>query len=321
VELRQLRFFVRLAQELHFGRAAAQEHIAQPAFSQQIRRLEQELGVRLFNRTSRRVELTEPGRVFVGQARSILEAASDAITLVRQAGVGKQGRLRVAYANGADRGVPPKVIDRFRAAHPRVELSLSMQYDEECRVQLRSKEIDAAFFWMPLGDVDDLAWRPVVSEPLVVAVSQRHALATNSSVTPLQVAAEPLVWYARHWSPGSWDTIIGSVYLRHGHTPNVIAEEASQECMVRGVRAAAGLTIVTASTARQLRVDDVVYRPFTEPAPTVDIGLAWRADNTSPLVQSLVRIAGDVADASPANRASIETDLVLDTGRGRHDAI
>jgi DNA-binding transcriptional LysR family regulator len=296
VELRQLRYFVSLTEELHFGRAAEREHIAQPAFSQQIRRLERDLGVQLFNRTSRRVELTEPGRLFVGQARSILEAADDAITLVRHAGAGKHGRLRVAYSNGSDRGVPPEVIDRFRAEHPRVDLSLSMQYDEECRIQLRSKEIDAAFFWMPLGDYDDLAWHPVVSEPLVVAVPGQHALASMGSVTPGQVAAEPLVWFARHWSPGSWDTIIGAVFRRHGLTPNVVVEEASQESMVRGVLAVAGVTIVTASTARQLRVDDVVYRPFTEPAPTVDIGLAWRADDTSPLVRSLVRIAADLSD-------------------------
>lgn len=294
MELRQLRYFVSLTEELHFGRAAEREHIAQPAFSQQIRRLERDLGVRLFNRTSRRVELTEPGRLFVGQARSILEAANDAITLVRHAGAGKHGRLRVAYSNGSDRGVPPEVIDRFRAEHPRVDLSLSMQYDEECRIQLRSKEIDAAFFWMPLGDYDDLAWHPVVSEPLVVAVPEQHALASMGSVTPGQVAAEPLVWFARHWSPGSWDTIIGAVFRRHGLTPNVVVEEASQESMVRGVLAVAGVTIVTASTARQLRVDDVVYRPFTEPAPTVDIGLAWRADDTSPLLRSLVRIAADL---------------------------
>ena len=126
VELRQLRYFVSLTEEMHFGRAAEREHIAQPAFSQQIRRLERELGVQLFNRTSRRVELTEPGRVFVGQACSILEAANDAIALVRHVGAGKQGRLRVAYSNGSDRGVPLDVIDRFRAEHPRVELSPMM---------------------------------------------------------------------------------------------------------------------------------------------------------------------------------------------------
>ncbi len=298
-----MRYFISLATELHFGHAAEREHIAQPAFSQQIRRLERELGVQLFNRTSRRVELTEPGRVFVGQARSILEAANDATALVRQAGAGKQGRLRVAYSNGSDRGVPPEVIDRFRAEHPRVELCLSMQYDEECRVQLRSKEIDAAFFWMPLGEYEDLAWRPVVSEPLMVAVPEWHALASVDCVTPGQVAAQPLVWFARHWSPGSWDTIIGAVFFRHGLTPNVIVEEASQESMVRGVLAVAGVTIVTASTSRQLRIGDVVYRPFTEPSPAVDIGLAWRAEDNSPLLRSLVRVAAGFSDPALARSA------------------
>jgi DNA-binding transcriptional LysR family regulator len=303
VELRQLRYFVCLTEELHFGHAAEREHIAQPAFSQQIRRLERELGVQLFNRTSRRVELTEPGRVFAGQACSILEAANDAMALVRQAGAGKQGRLRVAYSNGSDRGAPPEVIDRFRAEHPSVELSLSVQYDQECRVQLRSKEIDAAFFWMPLGEDEDLAWQPVVSEPLMVAMPARHALAVMDTVTPGQVAVQPLVWFARHRSPGSWDTIIGAVFLRHGLTPNVIVEEASQESMVRSVLAVAGVTIVTASTARQLRIDDVVYRPFTDPSPAAEIGLAWRTDDTSPLLRSLVRIAAGFSDLALARSA------------------
>ena len=144
MELRQLRYFLTVAEELHFGRAAEREHIAQPAFSQQVRRLEQELGVQLFDRTSRRVQLTEPGRLFVELARSILDQTNDAIALVRQAAHGKEGRLRLAYANGSDRGVPAAVVDRFRAEHPTVELTLSTQYDEESRIDLRAGDIDAS---------------------------------------------------------------------------------------------------------------------------------------------------------------------------------
>lgn len=298
MELRQLRFFLAVAEELHFGRAAEREHIAQPALSQHVRRLEQELGVSLFDRTSRRVRLTEPGRVFVDLARAMLEQADDAVARVRQASHGKEGRLRLAYANGSDRGVPAAVVDRFRSRNPHVELTLSTQYDEAGRVQLRSGDIDAAFFWMPLGDFDDLAQCRVACEPLVVAVAQGHHLAGLDQLTPEQVAAEPLVWFARHWSPGSWDTIIASVFLRHGLTPKVVVEEATQEGMVRGVLAAAGVTIVTATTARQLNVPDVVYRPFADPQPHVDVGLAWRADDTSPVVRSLVAIAAEFDESS-----------------------
>ena len=299
MEQRQLRYFLTVAEELHFGRAAEREHIAQPAFSQQIRRLEQELGVQLLDRTSRRVQLTEPGRLFVDLARGLLEQTNDAIALVRQAGHGREGRLRLAYANGSDRGVPAAVVDRFRIEHPLVELTLSTQYDEENRVQLRAGDIDAAFVWMPLGDFDDLACRRVATEPLMVAVAQQHPLAALDQVTPEQVAAEPLVWFARHWSPGSWDTMIASVFVRHGLTAKVVVEEASQEGMVRGVLAAAGVTIVTASTARQLNVPGVVYRPFIDPAPSVDIGLTWRANDTSPILKALVEIAADYSDTSP----------------------
>lgn len=298
MELRQLRFFLAVAEELHFGRAAEREHIAQPALSQHVRRLEQELGVLLFDRTSRRVRLTEPGRVFVDLARAMLEQADDAIARVRQAGHGKEGRLRLAYANGSDRGVPAAVVDRFRAQHPHVELTLSTQYDEASRVQLRAGDIDAAFFWMPLGDFDDLAHRRVATEALVVAVPEDHPLAGVERVTPEQVAAEPLVWFARHWSPGAWDTVITSVFLRHGLTPRVVAEEASPEGMVRGVLAAGGVTIVTAPTALQLNVHEVVYRSFVDPPPHVDIGLAWRADDTSPVLRSLVAIAEGFSESS-----------------------
>jgi DNA-binding transcriptional LysR family regulator len=299
VELRQLRYFLTVAEELHFGRAAEREHIAQPALSQQIRRLEHELGVQVFDRSSRRVQLTEPGRILVELARSLLDQADDAIALVRQAGHGKEGRLRLAYANGSDRGAPATVVDRFRAERPRVELTLSTQYDEECRIQLREGAIDAAFFWMPLGDFDDLACLRVATEPLVVAVAERNRLAQLAEVTVEEVAAEPLVWFARHWSPGTWDTVITSVFLGHGHSPNVVAEEVSQEGMVRGVLATAGVTIVTATTAHQLSVEGVVYRPFVEPTPKVDVGLAWRADDSSPVVKALVEVAEHFAETSP----------------------
>jgi DNA-binding transcriptional LysR family regulator len=295
VELRQLRYFLTVAEELHFGRAAERERIAQPALSQQIRRLEHELGVQVFDRSSRRVQLTEPGRLLTDLARDILDQADDVVALVRQAGQGKEGRLRLAYANGSDRGAPAAVVDRFRAARPRVELTLSTQYDEECRVQLREGVIDAAFFWMPLGDFDDLASRWVATEPLIAAVAERNPLALLDEVTAEQVAAEPLVWFARHWSPGSWDTIITSVFHQHGLTPNVVAEEVSQEGMVRGVLAAAGVTIVTATTAGQLNVAGVVYRPFAEPTPQLDVGLAWRADDSSPILKALVQIADELA--------------------------
>ncbi len=298
MELRQLRYFLAVAEELHFGRAAEREHIAQPALSQQVRRLERELGVPLFDRTSRRVRLTEPGRVFVDLARGVLDQADDAIARTRQAAEGKEGRLRLAYTNGADRGVPAAVVDRFRAEHPRVELTLSTQYDEVGRAQVRAGEIDAAFFWMPLGDYDDLAFHRVAREMLVVAMAEHHDLAALDRVTPEHVAAEPLVWFARHWSPGSWDTVMASVFFQHGLTPKVVVEEASAEGMVRGVLAAAGVTMVTATTARQLHVEGVVYRPFAEP-PHVDIGLAWRADDASPVLKSLVQIASSFADRWP----------------------
>jgi DNA-binding transcriptional LysR family regulator len=299
VELRQLRYFLTVAEELHFGRAAEREHIAQPALSQQIRRLEHELGVQVFDRSSRRVQLTEPGRILVDLARDLLDQANDAIALVRQAGHGKEGRLRLAYANGTDRGAPATIVDRFRAQRPRVELTLSTQYDEECRVQLREGVIDAAFFWMPMGDFDDLSSLRVTTEPMVVAMAERNRLARLAEVRAEEVAAEPLVWFARHWSPGSWDTIITSVFLRHGYSPRVVAEEVSQEGMVRGVLATSGVTIVSATTARQLSVEGVVYRPFVEPTPKVDVGLAWRADDSSPVLKALVQMAEHFAETSP----------------------
>jgi DNA-binding transcriptional LysR family regulator len=295
LEQRQLRYFLTVAEELHFGRARAHRPAGVQPADQATR-----AGARrpALERTSRRVQLTEPGRVFIDLARGLLDQTNDAIALVRQAGHGREGRLRLAYANGSDRGVPASVVDRFRAEHPLVELTLSTQYDEESRVQLRAGDIDAVFVWMPLGDFDDLACRRVATEPLMVAVAQRHPLAALDQVTPEQVAAEPLVSFARHWSPGSWDTMIASVFLRHGLTAKVV-EEASQEGMVRGVVAAAGVTIVTASTARQLDVPGVVYRPFVDPAPSVDIGLTWRANDTSPVLKAVVEIAADYSDTSP----------------------
>jgi DNA-binding transcriptional LysR family regulator len=211
---------------------------------------------------------------------------------VRQAGHGREGRLRLAYANGSDRGAPAAMVDQFRAEHPLVELTLSIQYDEQSREELRAGEIDAAFFWMPLGDFDDLAWCPVATEPLVAVLGAGHVLAQLDHVTAEQVAHEAFVWFARHWSPGLWDTVTAAVFTGVGLNVDVAVEEASQEAMVHSVAATAGgVSVVTATTARQLTVPDVVYRPFAEPVPTCSIGLAWRADDTSPVLKALVDTA------------------------------
>jgi DNA-binding transcriptional LysR family regulator len=166
-------------------------------------------------------------------------------------------------------------------------------------VQLRAGELDAAFFWMPLGDYGDLVCRRVATEPLVVAVHERHHLAALDWVTAEHVAAEPLVWFARHWFPGAWDTIVDSVFTRRRLKPRVVVEEVSQEAMVRSVGSGADVTIVTATTASELSVQNDVYRRFVDPFPTVDVGIAWRRDDTSPILRSLVDIAAGVGDAMP----------------------
>lgn len=292
MELRTLRYFVTVAEELHFGRAARRLAITQPPLSLAIRGLEDELGVTLFARTRRRVALTHAGTTFLEQARAILARAAEAVQLVQAADRGEIGRLTIGYMSASVFTLLPAVLREFAARHPGVRLDLRELTLPQQIAALRAGDIHAGFVRPPVTDAE-LASAPLLEEPLRVALPAGHPLAGAGRIRAARLAGEPFVMFQR--SPGLvLHDLVLAFCLRQGFAPRV-AQEASQTHAVVGlVSAGIGVALVPAS-AQALRLRGVEFRPLAEKSPPVGTCLAWRRDDTSPVLRAFADTARRVA--------------------------
>lgn len=274
LDFRALRYFVAVAEELHFTRAAERLYIAQPALSEQIRRLERELGVELLRRTTRRVELTPAGEAFLARARRILDEADQALAEAARAARGETGTLRVS--TGATTGVElvPEILRAFREQRPEVTLELRQSDWEDYSGGLRSDAVDAAFVWLPL----ELPHVPLLSEPRVVALEAGHPLAAQERLSAEQLADEP--WPYADTDPEALAFWTGS---REPRGPAV----RSMEGLLEAVRAGLCVATVPRSQALATASPGIAFRPADLPPAT--LALAWRTE--TPLVQALVAVA------------------------------
>ncbi|MFD5315495.1 LysR family transcriptional regulator [Streptomyces sp. NPDC127098] len=293
MELRQLRYFVAVAEELHYGRAARRLNIAQPGLSQQIKVLERRLGAELFARDRRGVALTGAGRALLPLARDLLTRAGAAQALVRSYGAGETGELRVGLTRSAAQGVTARLVDGFREECPGVEMRLSSGYTALHERLLRLGSLDAAFVRPPIDLAGDLACREVAVEPLVAVVPVDHPLARRRRIRRADLAGEPLVWWPREHGPGMWDRMLDQVFGA-GVRPPVARWEPEEERLLHAVALGAGVTVVVEGRASRLRVPGVAIRRFAEPEPTVPLGLAWRRDSELPALRRFLRHAEEV---------------------------
>jgi LysR family transcriptional regulator, benzoate and cis,cis-muconate-responsive activator of ben and cat genes len=297
MELRHLRYFVAVADELHFGRAAARLHISQPPLSQQIQQLETELGFELFVRTSRRVRLTDAGRAFRDEARAILERVGEATAAARRVAEGEAGALAVGFVASATYALLPRLYRRFRERHPDVALTLSELSTAEQVEALRAGQIQVGLARAPVGD-DALAIEPLAEEPLIVALPTRHPLASSRTVALRALAREPFVLFPRQPRPG-WIDVVQGACAAAGFRPAVAQEALELSTAVTLVAAGIGVTLVPAS-AQALRLAGVAYRPLRAPAPTTRLLALHRADEPRPVVARFLAVAREViATGSP----------------------
>lgn len=287
VELRQLRAFAAVAEELHFGRAAARLGVAQPALSQQIRRLEGLLGVALFHRSTRRVELTDAGRALLGHARRILDDATGAAEAARRAARGETGALAVAFAASLMLLALPRIIRRYRARFPGVHLELREMSSAEQMDGLRTGALDVGFIREPAPDAG-LRLETVIREPLVVALARGHRLAARARLALRDLAAEPFVLFPREVAPGLHDQVL-ALCRESGFTPRVVQESRELYTSVSLVDAGIGVTIAPAS-ARRMGWTGVAYRPIRSPHARTRVALAWRAADARPVVTEFVAL-------------------------------
>jgi DNA-binding transcriptional LysR family regulator len=289
MELRHLRYFVAVATELHFGRAAARLGIAQPPLSQQIRQLEQELGVELLVRSRRRVGLTEPGRVFLAEARDVLQRAAAAARAAQRAARGETGSLAIGVVSSATYGLVPRVFRTFRARHPGVEVSLAVMNGGAQVAALRAGQIQLGIARPPFGD-ETLVTERLHDEPVSVALPEGHALGARGALRLRTLAREPFVLFPRQ-RPGWYDFILG--LCRDAGFQPVIGQEAPDLASAMAlVAAGVGVTLIPASV-QDLRRSEVLYRPLS-PAPRTQLCALRRPDEALPVADRFVAVAREV---------------------------
>ncbi|MPR64318.1 LysR family transcriptional regulator [Ochrobactrum intermedium] len=292
LDARQLRYIQALAEELHFGRAAARLRIAQPALSRQIQQIEANLGTMLFARTQRRVELTPAGELMLDRARSILNEIEQAEIDAKRAGKGELGRLSVGFIHSSSYGFLPRLLRRFHDRFPEVNLELKEMGIAE---QINSLPLGAIDIGVtrPAKYASGIETLPVLEEDFLVAVPAFNPLASVKSTSLARLTNESFVLFPRETSPLFNKSII-TMCENAGFSP-IVSQKATQVHTVVGlVSAGMGVAIVP-STARNLQISGVAFLKIEDEPPPVTIVLAWKANRVTTHMKAFMSIAVSAA--------------------------
>lgn len=288
MELRQAEAFVAVAEELHFGRAAARLHIAQPPLSQTIRKLEAELGVALLRRTTRRVEVLPAGDAFLVRAREMLATADSAADEARAAAAGELGRLALGFTGSMTYALLPVLAKALRAQLPRVRVELHGELLTPQQVErLRAGTLDVALLRPPVVHAD-LRVEPVGAEALIVALPAGHRLARLERVPVAELASEPFVAYPSHFRSVVHDSVEATC-AANGFVPIVAMEVGETSTMISFVAADVGVALVPAS-AGLMTVQGAVYRPLSGASQSVQLAMCWREGNPTPTLEPALEV-------------------------------
>lgn len=279
MEFRHLRYFVTVAEEGSFTRAAERLQMAQPPLSTQIRQLETLLGVQLFDRSRRAIRMTAAGQALLPDARRLLAERDRSVAMVRRTGTGKVGRLAVGFIPSATNGVLPTVLRHYRREFPAVELTLRELAPDALIAGVHDRSLDIAFLYRPLTDAS-LEHRVVEREPLVAALPTGHPLAGGGTVDVGRLADQPFVLPARHELPGLHGRIV-DLCREHGFAPRVAQGDVwLVQTLVALVAAGIGIALVPAS-AHHLHPAGVEYLPLRSATEQLELIAAWRHETPS----------------------------------------
>lgn len=290
LDFRALRYFVAVAEELHFTRAAERMYIAQPALSEQVRRLEDELGVELLRRTTRKVELTPAGEEFLLRARRILAEADAALAEASLAARGETGSIRVATGATAGLDLVSDVLHAFREARPKVHVDLHQIEWQDYFGGVNEGSADAAFVWLPV-EHEELSFAILHEEPRVAALHAAHPLAIERGLRIEQLLDEPWPWVDTHPAAAAYWTCVD---FRGGEPARRGPKVRSMEGLLEGVRAGLCVATVPRSQAQASAWPGIAFRPLENVTPA-SLAIVWRAADETPVVQALVEIARRVA--------------------------
>jgi len=286
IEIRHLRYFLAVAETLHFGRAAEQLGMAQPPLSQQIRSLEKILGYPLFDRTTRGVRLTRVGEYFLERARSTVAKLGDDVEMARRLGEGRSGVLTVGFSGSVMFTPLPKAIRRFRRIYPGVELRLRELVTAEQLATLRDGTLDIGL--LRDGEQrEELTLEPLMSERYIAVLPTRHTLASKAAIRAGDLLGEPFVLFARHMGMLAFDRTMACCEAE-GFRPEIVQEAPQWSTAVRLVAAGLGVSLAPACVAN-LTVPGIVYKKVrSEHRTTVDIGM--KRENKNPATQAFLEI-------------------------------
>jgi DNA-binding transcriptional LysR family regulator len=289
-QLRLIRYFVAVAEELHFGRAARRLHITQPSLSRAIRELERTLGADLLTRTKRSVRLTEAGRALLHEAPHALEEVERACELARRVARGEAGELRLGFLPSANVQIVPALVRESRKVSPDLALRLHELFDDPQIEALSERRLDLGILRDPRPG-EQLAFEPLLRERLSLAVAHDHRLASRRRVSYADLRDEGLIIWPRSLEPQTYDTVIEACRTA-GFSPQVVQEASSAHTIIGLVAADVGVAVL-ASSYRARSGPDVVFVPITGSEST--LYLAWRSDDASAARDSLIAIAHRVA--------------------------
>lgn len=292
VELRQLRYFVAVAEELHFTRAAERLGITQPPLSQQIQKLESELGVSLMARSNRGVALTPAGEALLEGARRTLAEADRAMHRVQRVASGEVGTIALGTVSSTWSGLLPRILRRYREDYPDVEILISSLSTAEQIDRIMTGSLDIGFVRSPVLE-RDVQTEVLIPDALLVALPVDHPLAGAEEVELAELAGEPLVIFPRKFGPGGFDLIF-QMCLSAGFTPKTVQEAVDLHACLGLVNAGMGVAIAPA-TIKTLHISGLAYVRLAGEHPTWDLSLVWRPDNISPAVDVFLDIAREVA--------------------------
>lgn len=297
MEIRHLRYFATLAEELNFSRAAERLHISQPPLTRQIQQLEQELGARLFTRNTRGVELTRAGMSLLQDARNILGMMETAKDRASKAGLGQIGRLDVGVFGSAILNHIPRILLEFRDRYPQVSIALHQQNKAEQIQALRERRLTIGFN-RRLPVEADLVAETILVEPLVVALLETHRLASRALLRIADLEGEPMILYPSNTRPGFGDDVMG-LFRREGIQPNVV-QEVTDVVIAIGLVASGFGVCITPQAASSLQLPGLTYLPIdADPQPTIDLTCLYRRDDDSPILHAFLDIVRE-ADQAPS---------------------
>src|SRR6516225_6044524 len=288
MELRHLRYFVAVGEEQHYGRAAQRLRVAQPALSRQIQALEEELGFKLFDRLARGVKISEAGKLFLKDARNVLEQVREAALSAKRVAVGQAGTLRVGFVESISwHGVVPDSLREFRERQPDVELQLRPLSSLEQIEAVEAGRLDAGFVFTIAIISRELAQLEVAALHLMLAVPKGHALTKSRNVRLRDLKDASFIWFPRRESPVYYDRLMNECFRGGLKSPHIVQEAVNEATILSLVSCRMGVAFV--SSATQWRCPQgVVLLPITDLNLPLPFALVWRKDNTSPLVARFV---------------------------------